>query len=128
MKKVIALATLALLGSGCATNTPYTYQEHRSEAFNIARASGLHKDIKDTEVPTDAIGSATETMLKVGFVGGGYMKPALGMTNWQTMGLNLLAETTGLDTHGQRNSSSATACWHGCPITWPATERTLRKR
>lgn len=104
MKKVIAFAALALLGTGCATNTPYTYQEHRSEAFNIARAGGLHKDIRDTEVPADAIGSVTETMLKVGFVGAGYMKPALGMTNWQTMGLNLLAESTGLDTHGQRNS------------------------
>lgn len=107
MKKILAVTLLALLGTGCATTTSYTYQDHRSEAFNIARAGGLREDIRDTEVPADSIGSVTETMLKVGFIGSGYMKPVLGMSNWQTMGLNVVAETAGLASHGQRNSIMA---------------------
>lgn len=107
MNKILAVTLLALLGTGCATTSNYTYQDYRSEAFNIARAGGLYQDIKDTEVPADSIGSLTETMLKVGFVGSGYMKPELGFSNWQTMGLNLFAEATVPDSHGQRNSVMA---------------------
>ncbi|MFC6674298.1 hypothetical protein [Marinobacterium aestuariivivens] len=80
MKKLLTVATLLSTATlfGCATSTSTTtYNDNRSEAYNIAQAGGLVTDIRDTEVPADSIGSITESMLKVGFVGAGYLSPSL---------------------------------------------------
>jgi len=99
-----ALLVSATLG-GCASITePHQYQDDHSEAYNVARAGGLVQAIKDTEVPRDHIGSLTESMSKVGFVASGYMDPQLGMSRWQTMGVNLASELLEPDKHGARNS------------------------
>jgi hypothetical protein len=102
LKPAVLLAVTTLIG--CASNKPMTYKENHSEAYNIAHAGGLIRDIQDTEVPADKIGSLTESMLKVGFVGAGYANPQLGMTNWQTAGVHLLSEMLEPDSHGARNS------------------------
>lgn len=111
MKQLSTLATLLattmLFGCASTSTTPYTYSEQRSEAYNIAQAGGLVTDIQDTRVPADKVGSVTESMLKVGFVGAGYASPQLGMTNWQTAGVNLLDEMLQPDSHGARNSLMA---------------------
>lgn len=110
MEKIPLLATLLVASSlfGCAsTGTAPVYMENHSEAYNIAHAGGLVTDIQDTKVPADKVGSITESMLKVGFVGAGYVNPQLGMTNWQTAGVNLLDEMLRPDSHGARNSLMA---------------------
>lgn len=111
MKNLLTLATLLTTASlfGCASTStaPVTYMENQSEAYNIAHAGGLVTDIEDTKVPADKVGSITESMLKVGFVGAGYVNPQLGMTNWQTAGVNLLDEMLQPDSHGARNSLMA---------------------
>lgn len=111
MKKLLSIATLLATSSlfGCASTstTPTAYMENHSEAYNIAHAGGLITDIQDTKVPADKLGSITESMLKVGFVGAGYVNPQLGMTNWQTAGIHLLGEMLEPDSHGARNSLMA---------------------
>lgn len=110
MKKLFLVSALlaSMTLTGCASmSAPYEYQESHSEAYNIARAGGLIQDIEDTEVPANKIGSITESMANVGFVGAGYMKPQLGMTSWQTMGVNALSILSEPDSHGARNSMIA---------------------
>lgn len=106
MKKTLTSFIALSMLYGCST-TPRTYSDSQSEAYNIVRAGGLYEDIQDTEVPADQVGSVTESMLKVGFISSGFMKPQLGMTSFQTGGLHLLTELFEPDTHGERNSLMA---------------------
>ncbi|MCE0759514.1 hypothetical protein LWH94_09890 [Marinobacter sp. G11] len=110
MKNLFAVTALvaSMTLTGCASmSAPYEYQESHSEAYNIARAGGLVQDIEDTEVPANKLGSITESMANVGFVSAGYMKPQLGMTSWQTVGVNALSILSEPDSHGARNSMMA---------------------
>ncbi|WP_024608563.1 hypothetical protein [Pseudoalteromonas sp. TAB23] len=113
---ILAVVLTASVLSGCTTTkTPMVYMDNHSEAYNIAHAGGLVTDIKDTYVPADSVGSVTESMLKLGFVAGGYGSPQLGMTSWQTAGVHILGNLLEPDSHGARNSL----------IAWmPASEAT----
>lgn len=107
IKKVFAgILTMGIL-SGCVTSKPMTYMQDHSEAYNIAHAAGLYTDINDSYVPAEDIDSVTKNMLDAGFVIGGYGSPQLGMTNWQTAGVNLLSVMLEPDSHGARNSLMA---------------------
>lgn len=99
----LAVFAAATLFCGCATVT----EQHHSEAYRIASAGGLSKDIRDTVVPAGKIGSIEESVAKVGFVAAGYIDPQLGMTSWQSMGANVLAEMLEPDSHGARISMMA---------------------
>jgi hypothetical protein len=115
LKNLSALFAMSAL-AGCATTTePMVYMDNHSEAYNIAHAGGLVTDINDTYVPSDSVGSITESMLDLGFIASGYGSPQLGMTSWQTAGVHILGNLLEPDSHGARNSL----------IAWmPATEAT----
>lgn len=105
MKKLLTVPVLlsAMIMAGCASS-PEQFNPDKSEAYNIAHAGGLHQDIKDTEIPASQFNRLSEAMLDVGDATAGFLNPVLGMSNWQSLGLQVLGLSFKADTHGSRSS------------------------
>lgn len=78
--------------TGCATQPTFEYSPTESKAMNLARASGIDAELKDTEVPKNPTGSFTNSPgFALAYTWSGYQAPVGSLSPTSTASLNLFS-------------------------------------